>query len=127
MNSLQIANNIIDELNKLNIKSYIWYKAKTGSIYIRFDECLLGSIRIADHEGRQKYNYKYNIRSDYKFAPKWYKNENYWRYYCNIKDWKTIIDIIHKNYTFILENNMKPKFKYGVPKQRKNRSKNRNN
>lgn len=53
---------ILDELKVL--RPYIRNQAETGSIYIKFREPLLRSIRISDHPGRSKYKYKWNIRCD---------------------------------------------------------------
>lgn len=41
------------------------YDAKsTQSIYLKFDYGIANSLRISDHEGRNKLTYKYNIRGD---------------------------------------------------------------
>lgn len=40
-----------------------WHKSKHNSICIKFKDTRLGSIRIANHKVRGKYNYKYNIDS----------------------------------------------------------------
>lgn len=37
------------------------YKADTGSIYMRIDYGVAGSIRIADHKGKKHLKYKYQI------------------------------------------------------------------
>lgn len=37
------------------------YKADTGSIYMRVDYGVAGSIRIADHKGKKHLKYKYQI------------------------------------------------------------------
>lgn len=37
------------------------YKADTGSIYMRIDYGVAGSIRIADHKGKRHLKYKYQI------------------------------------------------------------------
>lgn len=41
--------------------SILWHKSKDNSIYIKFKDTRLGSIRISDHSGRDKYNYTYEI------------------------------------------------------------------
>lgn len=38
-----------------------WHTSKTNSIYIKFKDVRLGSIRISDHKGRKKYNYTYEL------------------------------------------------------------------
>ena len=38
-----------------------WHTSKTNSIYIKFKDVRLGSIRISDHKGRKQYNYTYEL------------------------------------------------------------------
>jgi len=38
-----------------------WHTSKNDSRYIKFRDCRIGSIRIADHDGRKSYKYKFNI------------------------------------------------------------------
>ena len=38
-----------------------WRKSKYNSYYIKFKDTRLGSIRIADHDGRKKYSYTYQV------------------------------------------------------------------
>ena len=38
-----------------------WHKSKYNSYYIKFKDTRLGSIRIADHNGRKKYSYTYQV------------------------------------------------------------------
>ena len=38
-----------------------WHISLYGSCYLKFKDTRLGSVRIAAHQGREKYNYKYNI------------------------------------------------------------------
>ena len=41
-----------------------WHTATTGSMYIKFRDTRLGSIRIADHPARGQYSYKYELSPD---------------------------------------------------------------
>ena len=38
-----------------------WHKSKYNSYYIKFKDTRLGSIRIADHDGRKEYSYTYQV------------------------------------------------------------------
>ena len=38
-----------------------WHTSLNGSMYLKFKDCRLGSIRISDHLSRQRYSYKYDI------------------------------------------------------------------
>jgi hypothetical protein len=60
---MEMAKSIIKELNIYN--PYIHAVSSHGSIYIKFKNlALLRTIRIGDHNGRFKYRYKWNLRSD---------------------------------------------------------------
>lgn len=92
-----IADELIKILQKEGITAYIWYIATTGSIYIRCTSGV-GSIRIGDHNGREKLKYKWNIRSDVDYkTPKWIMDE-YWRCYINVDYWKKLIPLIKERY-----------------------------
>ena len=111
-----VANKLVNSLNELGIGSYIWHEATTGSVYIRFDDNRMNSIRIADHTGRNKLKYKYNIRTDLKLSKgKWVKDDGKWRYYLPIHLWKEMIDILIKQYDYI-QNQPESKFNYTIPK-----------
>ena len=62
MKNIDIAHEILENLSDL--KPYIYKRARSGSVYLKFDDVGLRSIRIADHEGYEKYQYKWNIRKD---------------------------------------------------------------
>jgi len=53
---------VLDEL--ADLEPYVYHRAATGSIYVKFKERRLRSLRIANHNGRSKYSYKWNLRSD---------------------------------------------------------------
>lgn len=44
--------------------AYLYHVSNYDSIYIRFKNKVLRSIRIGDHSGRKKYRYKWNLCSD---------------------------------------------------------------
>jgi hypothetical protein len=54
----------------------VWAQATTGSTYIKFPHWKLGSIRISDHPGIEKYSYKWIISIDRRYRP---KNYFWWR------------------------------------------------
>jgi hypothetical protein len=111
---LNVANSIIDSLKEKDIDAYLWHKATTGSVYIRFKDNRLGSIRIGDHKGISKYKYKYNIRCDITFNG-WKKDNGVWRFYTNISSYEKVIDEIVKKANFIKENSIENKYSYAVP------------
>lgn len=110
-----IANNLIILLKNEGIESYIWAEATTGSVYIRFNNPLMNSIRIANHEGRKAYKYKFNIRSDMCLSSgKWKKDNEIWRYYLPIHLWKEIIPLLKEK--FISIQGKEIKYNYNIPK-----------
>lgn len=44
--------------------AYVFHDASTGSKYLKMPHWGLGSIRIANHEGYEKYSYKWKVRVD---------------------------------------------------------------
>ena len=61
-----IEKKIINYLSNLGISIHIYHAFSTNSIYIKLDYGVLGSIRISDHDGKERYKYKYNVRTDIK-------------------------------------------------------------
>lgn len=59
----QTAKILLDKLSQW--KPYIYHKALTGSIYIKFPHWGLGSLRVGDHKGRSKYRYRWICRVDW--------------------------------------------------------------
>ena len=108
-----IANKVIEELDKQGIKSYIWHKATTNSVYIRFEDNRIGSIRLADHRGRERLKYKWNIFFN-KCKEEWIKDET-WRYFVQGQNWKNIIPQIVNRANQVKDwNNYK--YYYTIPK-----------
>ena len=59
-----IAEQLIEKCKHAGMHPRIWHYATTGSVYIRFDLKKMRSVRIGDHDGREVYRYKYNLRFD---------------------------------------------------------------
>jgi hypothetical protein len=94
-----IANKLVIELTELGIKCYIYHTATTGSIYIRFEDIRIGSIRLGDHDGKEKLKYKFNIRSDISRKHKrWLKDGDVWRFYLRQDDWRQIIPVLQDRF-----------------------------
>jgi len=51
-------------LRSQGYNTHIYHWAASGSVYLKFDFKKLGSIRIANHNGRTKYRYIFNLRED---------------------------------------------------------------
>lgn len=99
-----VALQIIKKLKDTNIGSYPWYISKGQSVYIRFDDPRMGSIRIADHKAKEKYKYKFNItnepltrsekRNKTKKKIKWIKNNNVWQAFLHKNYFEQIIPVL---------------------------------
>ena len=122
MDFTNIANKLIEELKEEGIDAYIWHTSTHGSVYIRFSDNRMCSIRLGDHNGRSKLKYKFNIRSDsgirYK---KWIKDKDIWRLYLPEHKWRDLIPILidrHKRIQ-MWETNKYPD--YYIPKHKRNK------
>ena len=50
---------LLKELEDLG--AWVYHISKYGSVYIKFEDEKLRSLRVADHPGRKKYKYKWNL------------------------------------------------------------------
>jgi len=96
-----IYNNIMGDLKEF--EPYTYHKAMTGSIYVKFKDSRFKSLRIADHTGRAKYSYKWNLTS------KTHTQQNcgkYNRHYYNFADYADFINHFknYANYIISLDN-----------------------
>lgn len=75
-----------------------------------------GTIRIADHEGRSKLKYKYNIMLDGNFGrPKWVKDDGRWRCFAHAKCYLDLCLLIVQQSEKV-KSYADPKFSYTIPK-----------
>lgn len=60
---IQILHNLRDQVLKelKTLGAYQYYSAASGSQYVKFKDPRLGSVRIGDHRGKEKYRYKWNL------------------------------------------------------------------
>lgn len=65
MNEKQIAKVLIEELLKLGFVVHRYNAVTTNSIYLKLDFGVCCGIRIADHSGKKKYHYRFNVVKDY--------------------------------------------------------------
>ena len=63
MTTYEIAEELCDRLAEFFIV-HKYCATSTNSIYIKLDYGVANSIRVSDHNGIEKYKYKYNIRKD---------------------------------------------------------------
>ena len=116
MNFNKIADQLILKLNALGVGCYIWCRATTGSVYIRFEDVRMGSIRLGDHDGKDKLKYKFNIRSDWKGKNlQWLKDGEQWRLYIKSNEWESLIPILVKRAEDV-KGYAPSRYNYGIPK-----------
>ena len=65
MNEKQIAKVLIEELLRLGFVVHRYNAVTTNSIYLKLDFGVCCGIRIADHNGKKKYHYRFNVIKDY--------------------------------------------------------------
>lgn len=59
MSISSITKHLLKELKEFG--AIDWHESRHSSRYIKFKDTRLGSIRIADHKGRSKYSYTYEL------------------------------------------------------------------
>lgn len=113
----RVAKKLVAALNENGVECYIWHVAKTGSVYIRFKDNRIGSVRFGDHEGRTKLKYKYNVRSDRGDAHfgKWERDGDQWRFYISVANYKGIVPVLIDRAEQV-KKWQKSKFTYTIPK-----------
>ena len=65
MNEKQMAKILINKLSKLGFTIHRYDAVTTKSIYLKLDFGVCCGIRIADHNGKKKYHYRFNILKGY--------------------------------------------------------------
>ncbi len=66
MTGKEIANILIPKLLDMGLVVYRYDAYSTSSIYLKLDYGICCGIRIADHPGKKKYSYRFNVIKDYK-------------------------------------------------------------
>ena len=65
MTGKEIANILVQRLAEIGFIVHQYNAYSTSSIYIKLDYGLSCGIRIADHPGKKKYSYRFNVIKDY--------------------------------------------------------------
>lgn len=66
MKEKEIASILVDKLKKLGFIVHRYNSVTTNSIYLKLDFGVCCGIRIADHNGKKKYHYRFNVIKDFK-------------------------------------------------------------
>ena len=65
MNEKDIAKILTKNLIKMGFVVHRYDAYSTNSIYLKLDYGVCCGIRIADHKGKKKYHYRFNVIKDY--------------------------------------------------------------
>lgn len=65
MNEKQIAKILTQKLLNMEFIVHRYDAITTNSIYLKLDYGVCCGIRIADHNGKKKYHYRFNVVKDY--------------------------------------------------------------
>lgn len=65
MTGNDVANILVPKLLDMNLIVHRYNSHTTSSIYLKLDYGLTCGIRIADHPGKKKYSYRFNVIKDY--------------------------------------------------------------
>lgn len=106
MNGNDIAKILTSKLIELGFIVHRYNSHSTSSIYLKLDYGISCGIRIADHEGRKKYHYRFNLLKDYKGDGIIYR-DNLISYFFNYNELDKVINAV------IQEREKKLK-KYGI-------------
>ena len=66
MNGIDVVNFLVKKLLDMGFIVHRYNAYSTNSIYLKLDFGLACGIRIADHPGKKKYSYRFNVIKDYK-------------------------------------------------------------
>ncbi len=66
MNGNEVAKSLTERLTKLGFVVHRYNSITTSSIYLKLDFGVCCGIRIADHNGRKRYHYRFNVMKNYK-------------------------------------------------------------
>ena len=66
MNGEDIANLLVRKLLDMGFIVHRYNSYSTSSIYLKLDYGVCNGIRIADHKGKKKYCYRFNVMKDYR-------------------------------------------------------------
>ena len=65
MTGNEVANILVSKLLELGFIVHRYNSYSTSSVYLKLDYGLSCGIRIADHPGKKKYSYRFNVIKDY--------------------------------------------------------------
>jgi len=95
MNGNEIANILISKLLDMNFIVHRYNSHSTSSIYLKLDYSLCCGIRIADHPGKKKYHYRFNIIKDFK-GNRVINRDNLVSYFFDYNEIEQVLEMVQK-------------------------------
>lgn len=108
MNGNDVANYLIPKLLEIGFIVHRYNSHSTSSIYLKLDYELSCGIRIADHKGKKKYHYRFNVLKDY-VGNEVISKDNLVSYFFNYTELDKVLDAVKKEKQNKIE-------KYGIDK-----------
>ena len=108
MNGNAVADILIPRLLEMNFIVHRYNSYSTSSIYFKLDFGLSCGIRIADHPGKKKYHYRFNVIKDYK-GNKVINRDNLVSYFFDYNELEKVLELVQKEKQSKIE-------KYGLQK-----------
>lgn len=113
-----VVNILVPKLLDMGLIVHRYNAHSTSSIYLKLDYGLSCGIRIADHPGKKKYSYRFNVIKDYKGDKVILKDGLICRFYdfneldsvldaVQKKDKKKSINMVYKTTKYIWKRNQK--------------------
>ena len=110
----RVVNQIMVLLKPFGV--YVYHQAKTGSTYLKFSEPGMGSIRVADHTGREKYHYRYNVRLDHQGEPMRTSSAGWPQFFFGPRHLDQLLLVVaHRHHQRLADQAPPPNFDQSVP------------
>lgn len=93
MDGKDITNILIQKLLKMNFIVHRYNSYTTSSIYLKIDYGVACGIRIADHPGKKKYHYRFNVIKDY-VGNKVIVKDNLVSYFFNFNELDKVLETV---------------------------------
>ena len=95
MKAKSVVNFLIPKLIDKNFIVHQYKSKTTSSIYLKLDYGVCCGIRIADHPGKKKYHYRFNVIKDYK-GDKAIKNGSLISYFFDFTELEDVIKAVEQ-------------------------------
>ena len=95
VSGIDVVNFLVKRLLNMGFVVHRYDSHSTNSIYLKLDFGLACGIRIADHPGKKKYSYRFNVIKDYKGNKVILKDGLICRFY-DFNELENVLDAVEK-------------------------------